>query len=202
MDESMSESVERTSSGGFLFWPMSLMAMAAFAPCVILPEWRDYEAVYSAQQTREQDLAAFEQAVHNEQRKLEALQSDPATIARLAQRELSFRRTGERSVAVGEPVSAGAIDFGASAFTDRMPGENERGLIESPPLPANVSAWIARLPSLDYDALFCDEQMRLVIMTMSLSLIVLAFVLFGRRTRMNESASASPGKTAPLGPRL
>ncbi len=190
MHDATDESVQRTTSGGFLFWSLSLMAMAAFAPCVILPEWRDYEAVYSAQQTREQDLAAFEQAVHDEQRKLEALQSDPATIARLAQRELSYRRSGERGVAVGEPFSAGALDFGASAFTDRIPGENERGLVESPPLPATVSAWIARLPSLDYDALFCDEQTRLIIMTLSLSLIVLAFVLFGRRARTSETASA------------
>ena len=129
MDESMNESidgsVQRTSSGGFLFWTLSLMAMAAFAPCVILPEWRDYEAVYSVQRTREQDLAAFEQAVRDETRKLEALQSDPATIARLAQRELSFRRAGERSVAVAD--AAGAIDLGPTAFTDRFPGENERG---------------------------------------------------------------------------
>lgn len=188
MEESVNESVEPRSSGGFLFWMLSLMGMAAFAPCIILPEWRDYEAAYGAQQARDQDLAALQQAVHTEQRKLEALQSDPAAIARLAQRELSFRRVGERSVSVNDPVTAFGAEFESYAFNDLVSGDSTRQAIGSPPLPANVSAWIARLPALDYDAIFCDGQIRLIVMTMSLSLIVLAFVLFGRRTKAADLA--------------
>lgn len=154
--------------GGFVFFFLALMGVATFAPCVILPEWRDYQAARLVEQREQHRLDQLKRTVANERRRLEAMQNDPTVVARIAQRDFGFRRPDEAEVAVAVG-STEANDDGA-AFV---------------PEPVEPPAWFAQaasvLPDFDYDAVFCDERTRPIVMLMSVSLIVLAAVLFHRR---------------------
>lgn len=144
------------------------MGVASFAPCVIVPEWRDYQAARIAEQREQHRLDQLRRAVEREQRRLQAMQNDPAVVARIAQRDLGFRRVDSTAVAVDVPQ--------INAEDDDPPFVPQR---VAPP------EWFSRatsfLPDLDYDAVFCDDRTRPVVMLMSVGLILVAAVLFQRR---------------------
>jgi len=150
-----------------VFWLLTGMGLAAFAPCVILPEWRAYQDLRVAEQAEGHRLAALQREVEHQRRMLDAMRGDPAVIARLAQRDLHFRRPNEQTVKVDVPRAEPAA---AEAFVPEP--------VEPPTVIARA---LARLPSLDYDRIFCEDESRPIIMALSLSLMIVALVLFGRR---------------------
>ena len=99
---------------------------------------------------------------------LEGMQSDPAVIARLAQRDLHFRRPGDTSVPVSVPLAA-------TAAQDPFVAEP----IEPPAALARARSY---MPDFNYDQLFCDDRTRPIILVMSVGLIVTAIALFSRRS--------------------
>ena len=165
---------------GVVAWLLMLMALAAFAPCVLLPEWRAYQAVRVEEQAQQHRLDALKRVVDRERRLLEAMQSDPAVIARLAQRDLGFRYPGHRPVLVSVPASS---------------GPTEQPFVPEPVLPPPIVARVASyLPDYDYDAVFCDDRPRLVIMAMSVALIGVALWLPVGARRSRGRASARTGR--------
>lgn len=154
---------------GLVFWLLTLLALAVFTPCVLLPEWRDVEALWIAEQAQQHRLDVLQRRVDRERRVLEVIGSDPAAIARLAQRELSFQRPGETAMPVsvaGPPPRSPQPFVPESAFG-------------GPPILARA---LATLPDYNYDAIFRNDETRPVILTLSITLIGVAFVLFGRRS--------------------
>ena len=87
----------------FIFWSLVFLSFATFAPCVILPEWRAYEALEVARQREQHRLEVVLQAIDKEERLLEAMRSDPVIIDRVVQRDLRYQRAGERVVRVALP---------------------------------------------------------------------------------------------------
>jgi hypothetical protein len=139
------------------------LALGAFTPCVLLPEWRAYQAAQLAVQVERHRLESLQTIVDDERRLLEALQSDPAVILRAAKRELHVEKPGSRSVLISVPP-------------DRPP--REELFVPTPVLPPPILARAASyLPDFDYDNIFCDEDTRLVIMAMSVALMLLAVCL-------------------------
>ena len=164
----------RPQQGRFVFWMLILLALGAFAPCVLLPQWRQYQALCRAEQVQQHRVNLLEQQVERESRLLMALRSDPAVIARLARREYRFHRPGERTM----PVPVSQAD----------PAPNEAFIpkpVALPPVLARVGSY---LPDYDYDRVFCDDQARPVVLVMSVVLIVVAFSLFSRRGEDTNSA--------------
>jgi hypothetical protein len=164
--------------GGLVFWLMVGMGITAFAPCIILPEWRAYQLLRIAEQEQEHRLACLQRRVEHERRLLDAMRGDPAVVARLAQRDLRFRRQNEQFVMVDVPRAEPELD---EPFEPKP--------VQPHPLVARAAA---RLPDLDYDRIFCDPQTRPIIMGMSLSLIVLAIILFGRGESGRVSSTPVP----------
>lgn len=144
-----------------------LMGLGTFAPCVLLPEWREYQALRLVEQAEQHRLDAMQRVVERERHLLEAMQRDPAAIARIAQRDLHFYRPGDTTIAVDVPVMPAGVQAPFSAE------------------PVNPPAALARahayLPSLNYDALFCDAGTRSILMVMSVALIATAIASFWRR---------------------
>ena len=152
-----------------------LIGLATFTPCVVLPEWREYQALRLAEQTERHRLAEMQRVVDRERNMLEAMQSDPAVIARLAQRDLHFRRLGDTSVSVSVPLTA-------TALQDRFVAEP----IEPPVALARARSY---MPDFNYDQLFCDDRTRPIIMVMSVGLIVTAIALFSGRSAAHNDMS-------------
>ena len=157
------------AGGGLVSWLLILMGLAAFAPCIILPEWREYQALRMVEQQEQHRVDKLQAAIDRERRLLEAMQRDPVVIARLAQRDLGFHRPGEQPVPVAVPVADTAI---AEPFHPTP--------VEPPKL---IARSLSRLPDFDYDGVFCDEHTRPIIMVMSVSLIVVAVALHSGRER-------------------
>ncbi len=147
-----------------VFLLLTSMALAALIPCVLLPEWRKYQVLDRAAQVEQHKLADLNREIEEAQAHLDALCSDPGAVARLAQRDLGYRRKGMRSI----PVAAVTVPKEA--------GDMFRPTPVAPP--AVVRRAVAFLPALDYDRIFCDEETRPIVMLMSIGLIVTAFAVF------------------------
>jgi len=145
-----------------------LMGLGVFAPCILLPEWRAYQAVRAVELAEQHRLDEMKRFVDRERSLLEGMQSDPGVIARIARRDLQFHRPGETTVAVNVPLVGTATE---NPFV--VPAT------EPPPALARTGAY---LPNLNYDALFCEPKTRLVLMILSMGVIVTAIALFWQKS--------------------
>ncbi len=160
------------SNGAAVFWLLILLGVGTFAPCILMPEWRNYQAAKIAEQREFHRLEKLRAVVALERRQVDAIQNDPTVVARLAQRDLGFERPGEKVV----PVAVENQDGYASIA--------ELGDEDFVPTPVTPPTWFSRatwwLPDFNYDAIFCDSSTRPIVMLMSVSVIVVAVVLFHR----------------------
>jgi len=147
-----------------VFLLLTCMGLAALTPCVLLPEWRKYEALDRTAQIEQHKLDRLNRRIDAEQTRLDALCRDPGAVARLAQRDLGYHRKGMRSI----PVSAAVLPQEAD--------DDFRPVPVTPP--SLVRKAVAFLPELDYDQIFCDRETRPIVMLMSIGLIVTAFAVF------------------------
>lgn len=154
-------SAECHAGRSFVSWLLIFMALAVLAPSILLPEWRAYQRVRMAEQAEQHKLHTLQSVVARERRMHKATRDDPAVLARLAQRELGFRQVGRRPVPVLlEPSVAPEVTPENDAFTP-----------QPPPVPPVLARVASHLPGYDYDAVFCDPSLRLVVMAMSLGLL-------------------------------
>jgi len=144
------------------------MALIAFIPCVILPEWQQLQALHVAEQYEQYRADRLQKSVDSEKRLLMAMSSDPAVVARLAQRDLSLHRRDERAILV-------------SVANPTLDAEEVFAPAPLPP-PAPIGVALAHLPPYDYIDLFCNNRTRIPILALSASLLTVSFALFGRRT--------------------
>lgn len=153
--------------GQFLFWVLVGLAWAVFAPCVVLPVWREYQALQYAEQVERTSLTQARAALAHEKRRLSALENDPATIRRVARRELHYRDPHEVTIPVDVPLDP-SVETKAAALTRVEP-------------PASVAWIVRRFPKTDYDRLFCDPPTRTLLMCLAGGLLLSAFVIFSPR---------------------
>lgn len=152
--------------GAVMFWVLIVLAAAGFVPAIMLPIWRDYQAMALAAQAEERLVAPLRSEVQRQRRVLEAIRTDPGVNARLAQRELAYRRPDQREIPLpGVPASTTALIVEPLEAVE-------------PPLPA--TRLLGRLPAANYDQLFCHGPTRMVIILLSGGLVVAAFALYSR----------------------
>ena len=138
-------------------WLLLAMAIATFAPCVLLPEWRAYQSVCLAKQEAQFRVDAMRTLLDRERRLIAAIQTDPAVVTRLARREFPYRNPGDEIVTI---VLSAEPAHDVHSFKPQP--------VELPPSLAQAAK---HLPDLDYDGLFCDDRTRLPLMAMSIGLV-------------------------------
>lgn len=164
--------------GGLVFWMLVALGMAGLVPSVLLPEWANYVELREVEDASREVLADLRSDLQAEEAALEALQEDDGAIARLAKRDLRFRRVGERRVPL-EGVSAHlpliAIKPPATSVRDE---DATVGMTET--FADRVTEMIAtRIPVGGAAAgVFVDPSARGVVAAMSVGLLALAFGLF------------------------
>ena len=170
-----------------MFWMLITLGFVGLTPCVLLPEWRQYEALALAEQAELYRSEALRSAVDHKQAAFEALRTDPAVIARLAQRELSYEATSQRLIPVSMATENRASD-GWDGFGNlgALPTGVSFAHQQFAP-PALIADAMAILPTFDYDAVFCDDRTRSIILAMSFGMIGLAFLLFCRPSTVGAS---------------
>jgi len=167
--------------GGFAYWFLLALGFSTLTPAILLPEWREYQAIRLAEQVEQERADAMERLVDRKERALERLQSDPTVTARLAQRDLRYHRKDQLRLAVASDAAPqGEVFFD---MPDVLPAVEPQEPIVVDPVtpPVWLKRWLEFLPPFDYDRVFCNQKLRPIIMTMSVALIGLAFVLYGRR---------------------
>jgi len=179
--------------GGFVYWSLLLMGFATFAPAILMPEYRTYQALLLREQWERERLERLEHSVNRERRMLEGLRGDPAVIARVAQRELGFRRTDDQWVNIQPAHASGSAMLAAQTGLIANPEApievwddhdepqataSDQGVSALPPLIGSV---VAALPPLPYDFLFVQEPTRSIMICLGMAAIGAAILLFGRR---------------------
>lgn len=177
-----------------VYWVLVLMALAVFIPCLLLPEYRHLQALRAAEESHRVRVAELREEVARDRRLLDGILTDPAVVARLAQRELQFRRADERAVAVEVPEEP-PVPRLPSPGEDRdisQAGEiGEAGVQSAAPLPQWFDDVAARIPAIDWDRLFCDPQTSSLLMSLSLGVLVVAFAIGNRRSRDDQALEPS-----------
>jgi cell division protein FtsB len=162
-----------------LFWSFVGVALLLFAACLLLPEWRQTEQYAARLEARQRRVDELRRRVVAQERTLEALRSDPLIIARLAERELRYRRPDEEEVFL-------------PASTANIVQEGMRVPEFAPAAVGYLPPWLAaRLPRGSWIRVFYDSPDREVCLTMAGVLFVTAFWIYppqrrpqaGRRTR-------------------
>jgi len=141
-------------------WCLLFMAVVTFAPAVVLPEWRAYQASRVALQEEQYRLDAMTEVVDRQRRLVESIQTDPGVVTRIALREYGAKPRDEEIVSIPVEVEPTPQD---RPFVPTA--------VEPPPV---ISRLTRHLPDLDYDAVFCDEQTRLIVIALSLVLMAVA----------------------------
>ncbi len=170
---------------GVVFWGLLLLAAPVFAMCILAPEWRTYEAMRVAERVEQDDQNLLKQRLARLRQDLRALRQDPAVVARLARRDLGYRRIGERYI----PVTLTAQDAVPASQDSQLVSSNFGGSEEDHPDGRGDRApvvpwphrWAGLLPDYAYDRVFCAEPTRTIVFVMSTALIAIAYALFWRR---------------------
>jgi hypothetical protein len=153
-----------SASSSLLFWALIVLAATAFVPCVLLPPWRDYQALDLAVQVEERVTEAARTGVRRLRHSARAIRTDPAVAARLARRELSYDHLGQTEVPVPGVSPANPNTADPIALQPVQP-----------PLP--IARAIGHLPAINYDRLFVDQPTRTILMLLSGGLVLAALVL-------------------------
>ncbi len=161
-----------TREGRWVFWMLFAMAVVGFAPCVLLPAWRDYQNARLVEQYEQSALERMKESLDRQRKLAEALRSDPSVMARAAQRELEYTRPGEQRITVVPSDPAVDVEDGCTAPA-----------LEPIPPPAPVRWLASRLPALDWDAVFCDPPTRAIVILLCGGVLTAAFALFPPHSR-------------------
>ena len=163
------DDVEPRGDGGagLVFWLLIALSVAGFAPCLILPAWRQFQQAALTEQIAAAEVEALHTEVERQRRLIDAIHNDPVVVSRLARRELGYRRPGEVII----PVS---VD--SEPLTDDAVAALSHLALVDPPVP--VKRLLAYAPNWNYDALFCESPSRETILGLSIALFIAAFVIF------------------------
>ncbi len=196
MPTSQSVAVSAGDSAGIVFWCLIGLALAGMMPCMVLPAWREYQDATVTEQVRSLQMHDARRELDIMRKRLDAIHNDPVVISRLARRELGFQTPDEQVLHVGEMDTAFAA-IGEAGVTD-SPDLNaplltskslpiQRPVVVELPMPlARISAM---LPALDYDRIFCHSPARELILVLSISLFVGAFVIFWPKPNSETAAT-------------
>jgi hypothetical protein len=142
---------------------------------VLLPEWRAFQQADANRQTQQHRLAGMNAALDRARHNLDALGNDPVVIGRMAQRDLRFRDRTDTAIRVSTGWSPTSI-------------EHETTFQPQPAVPPPlVTDFTSRLPALNYDRIFCDQETRLMVMCMSVALMMLGLCLSSTRQVDSQS---------------
>jgi len=154
-----------------MFYLLSTAALLIFAPCVLVPIWRDVQKLSENERAlRALVLSLHEEIARNEIR-IEALKNDPLVVERVARRELNQRSENEQHVR-WTPAELAALRLNIPHDLDKRP--------ELPP--ASIPAWAASakkwLPAWAWSELFAKSPNREFLLVMAGCLLLTAFVLY------------------------
>jgi hypothetical protein len=158
-----------------MYWLLTLVAMAIFAPCVLMPIWVRSDQILESEQDARRLISELEMQVDRNAERIRALTADPAVNERLMKHELRYREEGEQLIAWPKSELA-AIPVDLSELQpedDFEPAPN--------PYPQWALAVRQWLPKWQWRELFTKSPSRPLLLMMSAGLLITAVLLYGPR---------------------
>jgi cell division protein FtsB len=172
-----------------VFWCLIGLALAGMMPCMVLPAWREYQDATVTEQVRALQTQDAQRELEIMRTRLDAIHNDPVVISRLARRELGFQTPDEQVFHVDD------IDPTLASVTESSEFDLARKDRTSPvvaQLPAPLSRMASMLPDIDYDRIFCHSPARELILLLSISLFIAAFVIYWPKPNADATTPTSP----------
>jgi hypothetical protein len=170
----LSRSVTGAGNAGhvIMFWVLTVMALAVFAPCVLVPIWIETQEVKAYERAVAAAVADLQAESDKRWAQIDALLGDPLVNERIVRRELNYQLAGEQF------VPASTEDLAALRLWLPEPGPNP--LEAEPQMPAWLASASRWLPAWPYQDLFATSPNRSLLLMMAGGLLAAAFLLYGR----------------------
>jgi len=156
-----------------MFWVLTVLALAVFAPCVLAPIYVETEQILQAEQELERWVADKTEEMKRNDERVKAIKADPQVNQRIIRRELNYRFEGEQLIQW------------SSAELAKMPLDLSMLENTHEPLPPvnPYPAWVLKvgewLPAWPWRKLFVDSPNRELLVIMAAGLLATAFFLYG-----------------------
>jgi len=173
-----------------MFWALTCLAVAMFAPCVLMPAWRQAREIWEYERELEAVVAGFEARIRRNEARIQALRSDPLVMERIVRRELNRTIPGEELIRWDpDTLDSVRVHLGAAM-------RGEAGAKTPPPAPAWLQKAGRWLPGWMYADIFVTPPYRQLILGMSGALLLAAFLLYPpNRVSLAPDAFAGPGRS-------
>lgn len=156
-----------------MFWVLTGIATAIFAPCVLMPVWIEAAEVHAYEQSLAEVIGGLEAQIAENDARMEALRTDPLVNDRISRRELNHRREGEQ-ITRFSPGESQSFGFRGA----EMPGsETEQAGEPAPGWLLAIREW---LPDWPWRELFAESPNRTIMLLMAAGLLFSAFFLYGQ----------------------
>jgi hypothetical protein len=170
-------------SHAIMFYLLSTVALIIFAPCVIVPIWRDVQKLGETERALRALVLQLNDQLEKNRIRIDALQNDPLVIERVARRELNLTADDEQHVRWSSAELA-ALRLNIPHDLYDKP---ELPPLSVPPWAESVKKW---LPAWAWPELFAKSPNREFLLVMAGCLLLTAFMLYTPRAecRIRETA--------------
>jgi len=154
-----------------MFWVLTGLAIAVFAPCAIMPLWLTTEQLLEQERACRASLIEIKGRLANNEARIEAMRNDPLVNERIIRRELNYRPQGEEVIRWSADASTvvGTVSV----------GQESPVVPEEPHVLSQWGAMVSRwLPAWPWRDLFARSPYRPLLLLMSGGLLMAAFVLY------------------------
>lgn len=156
-----------------MFWVLTVLAIAVFAPCVLAPIYAETEQIMETEQKLERLVADLKEQANRNEERIKAIKADPQVNQRIIRRELNYRFEGEQI------IQWPAAELASTRLDLSMLENAEEPLPPINPYPA----WVLRLgewlPAWPWRKLFVESPNRELLAFMAAGLLATTFFLYG-----------------------
>ncbi len=155
-----------------MFWVLTAMALAVFAPCVLVPIALETQEIRAYERAAAEQVAGLEYRIERNRSRIHALSSDPLVNERMVRRELNYRPETEQLIQI-TPEELQQLRLPAEIGGPEL----QVTLEPEPPWVTTLGRW---LPAWPYRQMFGPGPNRTLLLGMAGGLLVAAFILYGR----------------------
>jgi hypothetical protein len=156
-----------------MFWVLTVLALAVFAPCVLAPIYAETEQILETERGLERFVADKTAEMKRNDERIKAIKGDPQVNQRIIRRELNYRFEGEQLI---QWSSAELASMPLDLSTLENAPEPLPPVNPYPTWVLKVGEW---LPAWPWRKLFVDSPNRELLVIMAAGLLATAFFLYG-----------------------
>lgn len=178
LDRPSGQSPVQPIAHAIMFYVLSGLAVAIFAPCVLVPAWQQSAQLREYHRDLAVVVAGLQGQVEANRARTERWLSDPLVNERAVRREFNYQAPGEQVIRSGQDTSVAP-----TAISEGSTPRQRAVAIPPNPVPRWVTATKQWLPAWNWSFLFARSPNRELLLLMSGGLLLTAFILYAPHRR-------------------